>query len=67
LHAPPAVFYRSEIRDREPIREKPASSGFYDPTTDSTRERERRVSESGTWRTSAQQTSPPKVSKQSQF
>ncbi|KAK4153040.1 INO80-like protein [Chaetomidium leptoderma] len=58
LHAPP-VFYPSDTRDREPIREKPPSSSFYDPTTDSNRERERRVSETGSWRTSVQ-ASPPK-------
>jgi DNA helicase INO80 len=64
LHAPP-VYYPSEIRDREPIREKLASSSFYDPTTDTNRERERRVSETGSWHT-ATQTSPPKVSNQRQ-
>jgi DNA helicase INO80 len=62
LHAPP-VFYPSEIRDREPIREKPSSSSFYDPTTDTNRGRERRVSETGAWHTTTQ-TSPPKVSNQ---
>jgi DNA helicase INO80 len=61
LHAP-SVYYPSEIRDREPIRDKAGASSFYDPTTDSNRERERRVSETGSWRTS--QASPPKVSKQ---
>lgn len=60
LHAPPA-YYPSEIRDRESIREKSGSSGFYDPTTDNNRDRQRRVSESGSWRSA---NSPPKVSKQ---
>ncbi|KAK4100200.1 INO80-like protein [Parathielavia hyrcaniae] len=63
VHAPP-VYYPSDIRDREPIREKSISSGFYDPTTDTNRgrehERERRVSETGSWRT-ATQNSPPKA------
>lgn len=63
LHAPPA-YYPSETRDRESIREKSGASSFYDPTTDSSRERERRVSETGSWR-AATQTSPPKVSNQS--
>lgn len=61
LHAPPA-YYPQDTRDRESIREKSTSGGFYDPTTDRNRERERRVSETGSWHTSAQ-TSPPKVSK----
>jgi DNA helicase INO80 len=65
LHAP-TVYYPTEIRDRDPIREKSRTSSFYDPTTDGNRDRERRVSETGSWRSSAQ-ASPPKVSKQSQF
>jgi DNA helicase INO80 len=65
LHAPP-VYYPAEIRDRDPIREKSRASSFYDPTADGNRDRERRVSETGSWRSSAQ-ASPPKVSKQSQF
>ena len=72
LHAP-SVYYTSEIRDREPAREKSASNGFYDPTSDATpsstsankeRERERRVSDTGSsWR-NATQVSTPKVSSQ---
>jgi DNA helicase INO80 len=60
LHAP-TVYYPTEIRDRDPIREKSRTSSFYDPTTDGNRDRERRVSETGSWRSSAQ-ASPPKVS-----
>ncbi|KAL2131837.1 hypothetical protein VTI74DRAFT_4551 [Chaetomium olivicolor] len=59
LHAPP-VYYASEPRDRELYREKTGTSSFYDPTTDSSRERERRVSDVGPWRNTAQ-TSPPKT------
>ncbi|SPQ21371.1 da97e419-2e55-4f05-8aa8-ba8855263119 [Thermothielavioides terrestris] len=60
LHAPP-VYYPSEIRDREPARDKSASSSFYDPTTDSNRERERRVSDTGAWHKAAQNsTSKPR-------
>lgn len=62
LHAP-SVYYPSDTRDRESTRDRSGTSSFYDPTTDSNRERERRVSETGSWRTSAQ-ASPPKVSKQ---
>lgn len=68
LHAPQSVYYSSEIRDREPIREKTGSSSFYDPTLDTKRERdrdrdrERRVSEgTGSWRNTTQN-STPKVS-----
>ncbi|KAK4233770.1 INO80-like protein [Achaetomium macrosporum] len=57
LHAPP-VYYTSEVHNREPVREKPASSSFYDPTTDSKRERERRVSETGSWHNSARDSTP---------
>lgn len=61
LHAPP-VYYPSDIRDRESVREKSGPSSFYDPTTD-TRERERRVSDTtSSWR-HATQNSTPKVSK----
>jgi DNA helicase INO80 len=60
LHAPP-VYYPSEIRDRELMREKPAPSSFYDPTVDA-RERERKVSDTASWR-NATQNSTPKVSK----
>lgn len=76
LHAP--NIYYSEVRDRgdrdhlqQPAREKKpsASNGFYDPTSDSTpsstsanKERERRVSDTGSsWR-NATQVSTPKVS-----
>ncbi|KAM7202557.1 hypothetical protein V8F20_004346 [Naviculisporaceae sp. PSN 640] len=71
LHAP--TIYYSEVRERgerdhlqQPAREKKpsASNGFYDPTSDSTahRERERRVSDTGSsWR-NATQVSTPKVS-----
>lgn len=75
LHAP-HVYYSSEIRDRDrdrgrdrdnrdPVLEKSAGSSFYDPTADSTKkERERRVSDTGSssWR-NATQSSTPKVSK----
>lgn len=56
LHAPP-VFYPQDIR--EPAREKSAGS-FYDPTTDTTTRKERRVSDAGSWH-NATQTSPSKV------
>ncbi|KAH6626719.1 INO80-like protein [Chaetomium sp. MPI-SDFR-AT-0129] len=59
LHAP-SIYYPSDPRDRESTRDRPGTSSFYDPTTDSNRERERRVSETGSWRTSAQ-ASPPKT------
>jgi hypothetical protein len=68
LHAPP-VYYATDLRDREPPREKSSvaasSSSFYDPTADaaSKKERERTVSDAGSWRT-ATQVSTPKVSKQ---
>ncbi|KAL2166028.1 hypothetical protein VTG60DRAFT_3433 [Thermothelomyces hinnuleus] len=62
LHAPP-TYYSQDTRDRDSMREKSGTGGFYDPTTDHNREhnreRERRVSEAGSWHTSAQ-TSPPK-------
>jgi DNA helicase INO80 len=68
LHAPP-VYYATDLRDREPPREKLSvaasnSSSFYDPTADaaSKKERERTVSDAGSWRT-ATQVSTPKVSK----
>jgi DNA helicase INO80 len=65
LHAPP-VYYPSEIRDREQTREKSGPSSFYDPTTEIKREREheRRLSETGSWRNTTQN-STPKVSKRS--
>ncbi|KAH6641314.1 hypothetical protein F5144DRAFT_482102 [Chaetomium tenue] len=59
LHAP-TVYYPTEIRDRDQIREKSRTSSFYDPTTDGNRDRERRVSETGSWRSSAH-ASPPKA------
>jgi DNA helicase INO80 len=65
LHAPP-VYYTSEVHTREPVREKSASRSFYDPTTDSKRERERRVSETGSWLNSARD-STPKVNRQILF
>ncbi|KAJ2902193.1 putative ino80-like protein [Zalerion maritima] len=61
LHAPP---YYSSQRDeyhqqqQHMPREKPATSSFYDPTTDTTKER--RVSESGSWHNSAVVTTPQK-------
>jgi len=68
LHAPP-VYYGTDLRDREPTREKSSvatsSSSFYDPTADATtkKERERRVSDTGSWR-AATQASTPKVREQ---
>ncbi|KXX77613.1 putative DNA helicase ino80 [Madurella mycetomatis] len=56
LHAPP-VYYPSDIRDRESMREKSGPSGFYDPTSD-TRERERRASDTGSWRNATQNSTP---------
>ncbi|VBB75495.1 Putative DNA helicase ino-80 [Podospora comata] len=71
LHAP-HVYYSSEIRDRDrdrgrdrdnrdPVLEKSAGSSFYDPTADSTKkERERRVSDTGSssWRNATQNSTP---------
>ncbi|KAK0735368.1 SNF2 family N-terminal domain-containing protein [Apiosordaria backusii] len=64
LHAP-HVYYSSEIRDRDrdnrdPVRETSAASSFYDPTADSTKkERERRVSDTGSsWRNATQSSTP---------
>ena len=73
LHAP-SVYYSADRRDRDRDREKPsvvsASSGtsFYDPTADAApkKERERKVSDAGSWRT-ATQASTPKVSKAKQW
>ncbi|KAK4467188.1 hypothetical protein QBC42DRAFT_2398 [Cladorrhinum samala] len=71
LQQPSRVYYSTEIRDREPAREKTPSSRFYDPTSDTKsdrdldrqREREGRVSDTGSsWR-NATQSSTPKVSK----
>ncbi|KAK4446841.1 putative DNA helicase ino80 [Podospora aff. communis PSN243] len=66
LHAPP-VYYATDLRDREPPREKlsvaassSSSSSFYDPTADaaSKKERERTVSDAGSWRTATQVSTP---------
>ncbi|KAK3326162.1 SNF2 family N-terminal domain-containing protein [Apodospora peruviana] len=65
---PPAVYYPSDVSDRDPAREKSRGSSFYDPTADTApttsanKERERRVSDtSSSWR-NATQISTPKVS-----
>ncbi len=61
LHPPP-VYYPQDVRpDRESTREKPAAGSFYDPTTDTTKER--RVSDNGSWHNTTTQVSTPKVSK----
>ncbi|KAK3359468.1 INO80-like protein [Lasiosphaeria hispida] len=70
LHAPPA-YYPTDLRgdrgdrDRETVREKSSVTGssFYDPTADAVpkKERERRVSDTGSWRNSATQVSTPKT------
>jgi len=63
LHAPP-VYYPTDIRDRDPAREK-TSTSFYDPTVDAAtkKERERATSDTNSWR-NATQASTPKVSRQ---
>ncbi|KAK4226401.1 putative DNA helicase ino80 [Podospora fimiseda] len=68
LQQPSRVYYSSEIRDREPAREKISSSRFYDPTSDAKkdrelereRERESRVSDTGSssWRNATQSSTP---------
>ncbi|KAK0619392.1 INO80-like protein [Immersiella caudata] len=63
LHAPP-VYYGTDLRDRELPREKSSlaatNSSFYDPTADaaSKKERERTVSDAGSWRTATQVSTP---------
>jgi hypothetical protein len=61
LHAP-SIYYPTDLRDRDPARDKPASgaSNFYDPTVDAApkKETERTLSDASSWRTAT-----PKVSK----
>ncbi|KAK0727502.1 INO80-like protein [Lasiosphaeria miniovina] len=60
LHAPSA-YYSTDMRDREPSRDKLASNSFYDPTADTKAakaERERRVSDTGSWRNATQASTP---------
>jgi chromatin-remodeling ATPase INO80 len=57
LHAP--TGYYPPPAELHPTREKPATSSFYDPLTDTTKER--RTSETGTW-SNPPQVSTPKVS-----
>jgi len=57
LHAPTGYYPPPSVQQEVP-REKPATSSFYDPTTDTTKER--RVSDAGSWHNAAQ-VSTPKV------
>ncbi|KAJ5020096.1 Chromatin-remodeling ATPase INO80 [Colletotrichum sp. SAR 10_99] len=56
LH-PPSGYYPPP--ESHASREKPATSSYYDPLTDTTRER--RVSDAGSWHNSAAKTSPSKT------
>ena len=63
LHAPSASYYSSAPRDDYPRDTKPASRGFYDPTTDTTKER--RVSDAAptsSWHTATGLSTAPQVS-----
>ncbi|KAL2018013.1 hypothetical protein VTK56DRAFT_1329 [Thermocarpiscus australiensis] len=57
LHAPP-VYYPLETRDRESMREKSGPSNFYDPTADTRAERDRGVSDTGSWRNTTLNSTP---------
>jgi hypothetical protein len=56
LHPPPSGYYPQEAP-----RESSGTGSFYDPTTDTTTTKQRRVSDAGSWH-NAPQTSTPKVS-----